>query len=170
MSNLDSVFKDMEKRYTTGLVQHIENSFKNQALGIFAFNCELYTEETRKSWKVSASHQNGVYTWEFGNSAPQALYSEYGTIRKFSLNKVTIGNKTFTSVTSKAKDKRRRTGVSAWDAIHKWCIFKGITDRNAQFAIYKEIMKNGRKKSKKGMYTALPKTTSLLVRILKRYR
>lgn len=161
----------MRSLYTDRIPRDINKEFSPVALGIFANNCEVYTKETKRSWsKVFVKNAGGFFTIEFGNSAPQALYSEYGTIRKFSHNKVRVGAKVFTSKTSKSKDRRRSNGKSAWQNISEWATYQGITDRSVIFMIYREIMKNGRQKSPRGMYTAIPSVSRVFKRILQKKR
>ncbi len=157
MASIKEVFEDIRKFYKEDIPNRVKE-FAPIALSIFSFNSPVYTSQTRNSWSYKDSKEDGKYIIEFGNTASQALYSEYGTLSMFSPNSVNINGHTIYSETSKSKDIRTNTGMTAKEAIFAWCEYKGISDENIKYAIYKKIMSLGRNKNPPiaGMCTAIP--------------
>lgn len=157
MDNISEVMNKIKNKFKEQIPKDLK-TFKKKAEGIFAFNSPVYTKKTQKGWTSQFKKTSKNFKITFGNRVPQALYSEYGTISNFSNNVLKIDNITLTSKTSKLKDKRKYNGKSAFENIKDWCVYKGILDSKTQYAIFKIIMKYGRKKNPPtfGMITAIP--------------
>lgn len=163
MASVKEVMTQIRRIYNTDISNKLQSEFIPYALGLFAFSSPVYTYETRNSWSFDKKNKVNGFSIEFGNRSAQALYSEYGTLSKYSPNHILVNGKSYISETSRSKIKKVTGDISAKDAIFAWCEYQGIIDDSKKYAIYKNIMKYGREKNDDGpMASVIPKIYEML--------
>lgn len=162
-NSVKEVMAQIRRMYTEDISNKLQSEFVSYALSLFAFSSPVYTSEMRNSWSFNKVNKTNGFSIEFGNSSAQALYSEYGTLSKYSPNHILVNGRSYISETSRSKIKKTTGDMSAKDAIFAWCEYQGITDDSIKYAIYKNILRYGREKNDDGpMASVVPKVYQML--------
>lgn len=151
-----AVFEEIKKRFTEDLYSVVVSDFIPVAEALLASTSPHYLGETARGWTHSIEKKAQSFTITFGSNVPQALFSEYGTISKFSPNTIVVdGQMIHSESVQPPRGSYPDKGMTAAEAIKAWCEFKGIEN---WYGIYMKIMKYGRNSSmpEQGMGSALP--------------